>query len=359
MKKVDRTEEILEECLERVEQGEALESVLAEYTYMADELRPMLETALSFNKSMPVPQAARARSQARFLKAARQARQAETKQARSRLAHELRQPVLLWSWLPVRIVAALSLVVGLLTSGFYGVNQVAAKSIPGDQFYPVKRVVEQVQLQLAPNLVARLKLETEFDQRRTLEVEHLIQDSRREPVIFTGFAVQEVSGKWVVNGIPIDLTPAQEKQLAAAQKVLMQVQGHVQPDGSVLVENTEPHSISFQGKVESLAPQAWQVEGVRFGVTQNTRISGNPQVGSSVAVVALEDEDDYLEAVSVDALGQAGELQQKTPTTITTVTAPTTLSTVTAPTTVTTQAPPAKNKTEPHESESESEGGDD
>ncbi len=294
MKKVDLPAEILEECLARIEQGENLESVLADHTNMANELRPMLEAARSISQSIYVPQAARARSQARFLAAARQTRQAETKQARARLAQELRQPVLLWSWLPVRIVAALSLVMGLLTSGFYGVNQVAAKSIPGDRFYPVKRVVEQVQLQFAPNVAARLQLETEFEQRRTVEVEHLIQDSRRESVVFTGFAAQEVSGKWVVNGIPIDLTPAQEKQLAASQKVLMQVQGQVQPNGSVLVENAEPHPINFQGKVESLEPQAWQVDGVKFGVNQNTRISGNPQVGSSVAVVALEDEDDYF-----------------------------------------------------------------
>jgi hypothetical protein len=313
MKKVDLPAEILQECLGRIEQGEALESVLAEHANLADELRPLLEAAHLVSKPIVVPQAARARSQARFLASARQARQAEANQARSKLAHELRQPVLLWRWLPVRILAALSLVAGLLTSGFYGVNQVAAKSIPGDRFYPVKRAVEQVQLQLAPNTATRLKLETEFDQRRSVEVEHLIQDDRPEAVEFTGFAAQEVSGKWVVNGIPIDVTPAQERQLAA-QKVLIQVQGQIQPDGSVLVQNAAPYNIDFQGKVEVVDTLDWQVDGVKFGVSKNTRISGNPQVGSSVAVVALEDEDESLEAVSVDAQGKTGESQLKTPT---------------------------------------------
>jgi hypothetical protein len=314
MKKVDLAAEILEECLVRIEQGESLERVLADHANLADELRPMIEAARFISKPMYVPQAARARSQARFLAASRQARQAEARQARSRLAHELRQPVLLWSWLPVRIVAALSLVVGLLTSGFYGVNHVAAQSIPGDRFYPVKRAVEQVQLQFAPNIATRLKLETEFDQRRTVEIERLIQDSRPEPVLFTGFAAQEVSGRWVVNGIPVDVTPSQEKTLVASLKVLLQVQGQIQPDGSVLVENAVPHPINFQGKVESLNTQGWQVDGVKFGVTKTTRISGNPQVGSSVAVTALEDDDDSLEAVSVDTQGETGESQQKTPT---------------------------------------------
>jgi hypothetical protein len=326
MKNVNLPSEILEECLRRVEAGEALESVLAEHAALADELRPLLETARLVSKPIFVPQAARARSQARFLAAARQARQAETNRARSRLAHELRQPVLLWRWLPVRIVAALSLVLGMLTSGFYGVNQVAAQSIPGDRFYPVKRVVEQVQLQLAPNVATRLKLETEFDQRRTAEVEDLIKDARSEAVEFTGFAAQEVTGKWVINGIPLDLTPEQEKKLAGS-KVLVQVQGKVQPDGSVLVENAEPHNINFQGKVESQDTLGWQVDGVKFGVTQNTRINGNPQVGSSVAVIAHEDDDDSLEAVSVDAQGETGESQQKTPTAA------------------------AKNDTKPHETE--------
>jgi hypothetical protein len=335
MKKVSLSAEILEECLRRIDQGEALESVLAEHANMADELRPLLEAARFISKPIHIPQAARARSQARFLAAARQTRQAEAKKAQARLARDLRQPVLLWSWLPVRIVAALSLVFGLLTSGFYGVNHVAAQSIPGDRFYPVKRAVEQVQLQLAPNVATRLKLETEFDQRRTLEIEHLIQDSRSEAVEFTGFAAQGVSGKWVVNGIPVDLTPAQEKQLAASQKVLVQVQGQIQPDGSILVQNAEPHNINFQGKVEVVDTAAWQVDGVKFGVSKDTRFNGNPQVGSSVAVVALEDEDDSLEAVSVDAQGEAGESVQKTPTV-----------TVTAP---------AQNYVQPEESE----GGDD
>jgi hypothetical protein len=322
MKNVALSAEILEECLSRLDQEEALESVLAEHADLADELRPLLEAARFISKPINVPQAARARSQARFLAAARQTRQAEAKRARSRLAHELRQPVLLWSWLPVRIVAALSLVVGLLSSGFYGVNHVAAQSIPGDRFYPVKRAVEQVQLQLAPNVAARLKLETEFDQRRTVEIEHLIQDSRSEPVEFTGFAAQGVSGMWLVNGIPVDLTPAQEKQLAASQKVLVQVQGQIQPDGSVLVENAGPHNINFQGKVEALNTVAWQVDGVKFGVSKNTRISGNPQVGSSVAVVALEDDDDSLEAVTVNAQGETGESLQKTPVILATPTTP-------------------------------------
>jgi len=314
MKKVDLPAKILEECLSRIEQGETLEKVLADYADRADELRPLLITARTISKPIYVPGAARARSQARFLEAARQARQAKANQARKRLAYDLRQPVLLWRWLPLRIVAALSLVVGLLSSGFYGVNQVAAQSIPGDQFYPVKRAVEQVQLQLAPNVATRLKLETEFDQRRTAEVEHLIQDSRSEPVEFTGFAAQEVSGKWEVSGIPVDLSPAQEKQLAASQRLLVQVQGQVQPDGSVKVENAVPHNIDFQGKVESVDSAGWQVGGVKFGVSKNTHISGNPQVGSSVIVTALEDDDDALEAVSVDAQGEAAESLQKTPT---------------------------------------------
>jgi hypothetical protein len=317
MKKGNLSAEILEECLRRIQEGEALESVLTDYAGMADELRPLLEAARSLSKPVYVPQAARARSQARFLTAARQTRQAKTEQARYRLLHDLRRPVLLWRWLPVRIVAALSLVLALLTSGFYGVNHVAAQSIPGDRLYPVKLVVEQVQLQFAPNAATRLKLETEFDQLRKVEVESLIQDSRTGPVVFTGFAAQGVSGKWMVNGIPVDLTPAQEKQLAASQKVLVQVQGQVQTDGSVLVQNTEPHPINFQGKVEAVAAQAWQIDGVKVGVSNTTRFSGNPQVGSSVNVVALEDNDDSLEAVSVDASdtqGQSGVSLQKTPT---------------------------------------------
>jgi len=313
MKKADLPVEILDECLRRIQEGEPLDQVLEEYSRMADELRPLLETARLMSKPVFVPQAARARSQARFLAAAKKARQVEAEQARSRLAFHLRQPVLSWSWLPVRIVAALALVMVLLGSSFYGVNQVAAQSIPGDRLYPVKRVVEQVQLQFAPDISARLKLETEFSQRRKSEVEHLIQDARVAPVVFTGFAAEEVPGKWNISGIPLDLTPEQEKTLAASQNLLLQVQGVSQPDGSVLVQDAEPHSFNLQGKVEEFDSQVWMIDGVKFSVDQNTRISGNPKIGSSVAVVALEDLDDTFQAVSVDVRGQTGESSQKTP----------------------------------------------
>ena len=317
MKKVDLPVEILEECLQRIQQGEALDSVLADHAGLADELRPLLETARSLSKPVVVPQAARARSQARFLAAARHARKSEVEQSRSRLITNLRQPVLLWRWLPARFVAAVALVVVLLASGFYGVNHVAAQSIPGDRFYPVKLVVEEMQLQLAPNITARMKLETEFGQRRKDEVEHLIQDSRTAPVIFTGFASQAVSGKWQVNGIPVDLTPDQEQELSSSTKVLVQVQGQIQPDGTVLVKDAGPHSFNFQGTLQQVNAQVYQVDGVRFAVNKDTRITGNPQVGSSVAVVALEDDDDSMEALSVDAedgQGQAGQSSQTTPT---------------------------------------------
>jgi hypothetical protein len=315
MKKADLPAEILEECLRRIQQGEPVDGVLADYASMDAELRPLLEAARLLSKPILVPQSARARSQARFLAAAQQARTNKIAQAQSRLAFDLRQPVLLWRWLPVRVVAALALVLVLLTSGFYGVNQVAAQSIPGDRFYSVKRVVEQVQLQFAPNIATRLKLETEFSQRRKDEVEHLIQYSRYSPVIFTGFAAQEGPGRWEVNGIPVDLTPEQEIQLAASQKLLLQVHGRVQSDGTVLVEDAVPHSFNFQGKVEEFDSQAWMIDGVKFAVRETTRISGNPQVGSAVNVVALEDDDDTLEAVSVEVQNQepAGDSSQKKP----------------------------------------------
>ena len=45
------------------------------------------------------------------------------------------------------------------------------------------------------------------------------------------------------------------------------------------------------------------IYGVRFSVNNDTHISGNPHIGSSAVVVALEDDDDALEVVAVDAQG--------------------------------------------------------
>jgi hypothetical protein len=184
----------LETCLQRMEQGEALDSVLAGYPQLAAQLRPLLVTAVrarSANRE-PFPQSALARSRSRGLSLAADLRQ-----------RGIHQPVLRRFWRPA--VTILSVIVILVVSS-NGILVASAHSIPGDTLYPLKLSVESTQLNLVSNLAQKQKLEQTFRERRLEETKSLISIRRIEDVDFTGVLTNQSGDKWLVSGIPVVIT---------------------------------------------------------------------------------------------------------------------------------------------------------
>jgi hypothetical protein len=184
----------LENCLQRLQQGESLETVLMPYPRLAEQLRPLLETAslarTAGQESLPLT--ALARQRARGLALAADLRR-----------NGNRRPFFHTVWRPALTVLV---VIAILAMSSNGLLTASAHSLPGDTLYPLKRSVETTQLNLASDPAKRQVLEREFDERRVEEAKSLITDQRLESVEFTGIVSSQLENKWLVSGISVVIT---------------------------------------------------------------------------------------------------------------------------------------------------------
>ncbi|MGH2521806.1 MAG: DUF5666 domain-containing protein [Anaerolineales bacterium] len=272
------TDELLnafEEGLNALAAGERLEAILTRYAVLADDLRPMLETAhlaqaLSAPGALPAPgqQASRTRFLAR--------------------AAELRAPRRGWLAggfgglnLAGRALTLVALVFGL---GAYGVITASAQSMPGDPLYGVKRTVEQAQLLFSPDPRMRAQLEERFSERRVEEVQQLTTQGRAEAVEFGGQLESLTEGEWKVAGIRVIVSAETSVVGFPFPGLFVEVFGASQPDGTVRASLIEVEGTEFYGRVEAIGPETWQVAGQTIWVNAQTEIVGDPQVGDWVEV---------------------------------------------------------------------------
>ena len=155
----DRTQEIVQECIELLRQGRSLEECLERYPREADELEPILHSALSIQSelALDLPSATRRRIRGRVL--------AEWDRRHQPKHWNWRLPALFPRW----AVVAASLVLALAVGGL-GTNIAAAKAVPGDIMYPVKEFREGVQLWFARSPEAKVEMYTSLVKERVEEV---------------------------------------------------------------------------------------------------------------------------------------------------------------------------------------------
>ncbi|NWG22537.1 MAG: hypothetical protein HXY39_19700 [Chloroflexi bacterium] len=180
-------EQTLIACLDALDAGEALESILERHPRDAAQLRPILETAIALRTIRPpVAAAAQARSRRRFLTAAREMQLARR-----------------WHWLSTRLALGLAMV--LLTLIGIGAGTVAASgdSLPGDALYGVKRAIENIQLATTAQDTALVQ---RFEARRRDEVNRLISARRTTEVTFDGTVEEVATNTWRIAGVRIFVT---------------------------------------------------------------------------------------------------------------------------------------------------------
>ena len=187
--------EALEVCLQAVETGADVESVLKRYPQMADELRPIFETSLQAQSlAVPsVPEDAMRRGRARVLQHAAEMRESTIKPRKSRFSF-------------ARLATSLVLALIFILSGT-GLVRASNRAIPGDNLYPVKRTWEDMRLLLIFSPEGREELEDAFEQERLHEVDELLAEGRHETISFAGLVTEQNGDQWVVSGIPVQITP--------------------------------------------------------------------------------------------------------------------------------------------------------
>ncbi|MEJ2750241.1 MAG: DUF5667 domain-containing protein, partial [Anaerolineae bacterium] len=182
------------ECLDALEQGETVDQVLARYPDLADQLLPMLETAVALPQINIQPSlAAQHRSRDAFLA-----------QASAMKDEKVVRPS---PWLNLRRIlmpiASLALVIILFAAGL---GPLSANALPGDTLYEVKILVENARSALTLNPAADAALTEQFNQRRIQEVKTLLAENRTEDVAFTGDIEAIQPDSWTISGMAMQVT---------------------------------------------------------------------------------------------------------------------------------------------------------
>jgi len=164
-------EKILDECLERLIQGESVEECLARYPEQAAELEPLLRVALMAKEASsvePRPEL-KAAARNRF-----QSVLSDMGRRQQRRGFALR-----WRWRWAITVAAVVLLLFVA-----GGSTVAASndSLPGDLLYPVKTGVERVRLWFETTDTGKAKLHAQFANRRIEEIIRIIEKDKPDKV---------------------------------------------------------------------------------------------------------------------------------------------------------------------------------
>jgi hypothetical protein len=327
--------EVLDMCLQELEQGSDIETVLFRYPDLADELRPILETSVDARK-MAVPAPADEvvrRNRSRVLQYAAQMREAKANPSRR-----------IW-FTSLRRLAVTLAVLAVLFAGGTGLVQAASTTLPGDNLYPVKRTWEDVLVAFTFNVQQRDALEVEHENERLQEVQELFAEGRSAKVDFAGLVTSQNGSEWVVSTVPVVVSTQTEIRgdqgigVGSAVRVKGQTQGNnvvlaeriellssgaklpevpdepeieqENPEGSnqqnednsgpgsegeiPTVEETkgaetefEPRNESLNGTVNLMEGNVWDVNGIPMDVS-SAEIKGTPSVGASVKVEGYYD----------------------------------------------------------------------
>ncbi len=171
MSKSREFDNVLDECLERLlAKGETIAQCLQSFPEQADELKPLLETALATRKAAAIQPRPEFKDRARYqFSLALQ----ETERKRSR-------PFFSWGW-QVRWVSVVAVVLAFLLAGS-GTVAAAAGSIPDEPLYPVKLATEQVRLVFTPSALGKAEFYAELADRRVAEIVRLDGNNKPEQI---------------------------------------------------------------------------------------------------------------------------------------------------------------------------------
>ena len=172
MRKSREFDNALDACLERLlVEGETVERCLQGFPQYADELKPLLETALATKEASVIQPRLEFKDRARY-------------QFYSALqGMEPRKRYLSFGWQPQWAVAVVVVLALLLTGG--GTVAAAAGSMPDGPLYPIKLATEQVRLVLTPSALGKVELYAEMADRRVLEIVRMTDESKPQQIEHT------------------------------------------------------------------------------------------------------------------------------------------------------------------------------
>ena len=202
----DNIFDALEICLQALEHGGDLESCLARFPALTDDLRPILTVAVQARSASVnvIPAQAVSRGRARILQAAAEMRE-QASSAASVLPVKpapLRSKTIMNARF-FRLALTTALMLAFLLSGGAGLVNASSTSLPGEQLYPVKRSWEDLRLFFVLDSNTKKQLAHEFENERVEEIEELYSEKRTVQVDFQGDVQSRSKDGWIIDGLNI------------------------------------------------------------------------------------------------------------------------------------------------------------
>lgn len=237
-----------QEALEAIQRGESLEDTLKAHAVYAQELRPLLEAAITATKVAVQAESdsnMRERSRTRMLQYA----------AQQRTQGSQRLP-LLARW---RSSFAALIVAAIILLSSTGIWVASAQSLPGDPFYGLKLRAEEINRTLVSNKSSRYELEIQYRQRRVDEVQRLLDTQRVEAVEFEGILQAQNASLWDVANVVAIVHADTDLNGPFSLGDEVEVQGVTTTSGAVLATSIELRRYQLIGAVDKLEGANWVI----------------------------------------------------------------------------------------------------
>jgi hypothetical protein len=281
METMSKLDQLLENCLQALELGDTVETVVSRYPEFADELRPILETVVRVkNKNMfGVSPIIVRRNRAKLLQHAAEMREGKFKRSSRGV------------WLAsLRRVAVTLIVLMVVFASGTGLVRASSSTVPGDRLYPVKRTWENVLVFATFDVQQREVLELEQENKRLEELQELFEKGRSVSVDFSGLVTTQNADQWSVSGINVLISP----QTRLSQEFIsvgtgVHVVGHAQ-HGFVQAESIELISlneVSVESAVSSTSIPAAPAYGDNPGLTPEIEVTGSASTPESEATAVV------------------------------------------------------------------------
>ncbi len=199
-----------------------------------------------------------------------------------------------------------------------GLVVTSAKSLPGEPLYRVKRVVEEIEIQLVPGSENKHEFEESFNQERMGEVLQLINQSRVQQISFEGVLEEVNEGQWIVNGIPVIIQDStifvsgSEVSGAFIPGSIVEIEGSTTREGAVSANEVHLREYLYLGIVEQIGQNSWIVSGTGIITSRNTKINEDIKVGDRVAIW-MHSTDNGSVAVSIEKEDELDATQENEP----------------------------------------------
>lgn len=192
----------------------------------------------------------------------------------------------------------------VLTSGSLFVA--SAKSLPGDTLYPVKWAVAYFQVKMADGAEKRSVAENQFRMQRIVEVQQLLDRQLVRKITFDGIVEKVSPEQWQVSGIRVRVSDNTVIIGMISEGMLIEVEGLTEKQGYVSAHKIFLREFQVTGVVEKIAAEKWIISGMPVKITSETQLSlGINERDVVLVLIKIDDDDRSWVAKAILNLGES------------------------------------------------------